>query len=218
MEGESLGGIFLLPTYSIYSFGASWRGRTLAAHPCRHPHNRHRCAGRIYKRALPSVFQENILNCHRVLTGLKILPEVSPRTNSRCTTGMLPIPSPLPPSSHPRPHLWGQVVSPFHLWLSAGCPWDVTSKVGGGRVEKHHPQWSVPWVVAQAGQSCHSWERPCKELCTEAWLGGHGSSVTDGLGLWAPCQPVGTVQGVFTGHPIPTVSRTNLKLAGVPTP
>lgn len=52
----------------------------------------------------------------------------------------------------------------------------------------------------------------------EAWLGRHASSVTDGLELWAPCQPVGTVQGVFTGHPILTVTRANLKLAGVPTP
>lgn len=48
--------------------------------------------------------------------------------------------------------------------------------------------------------------------------GSVGMAAPSQMGLWAPCQPVGTVQGVFTGHPIPTVSGTNLKLAGVPTP
>lgn len=52
----------------------------------------------------------------------------------------------------------------------------------------------------------------------EGWLGECGSSVTDGLGLWVTRRQWGAMEGVCTGHLIPIVTRTNLKLVEVPKP
>lgn len=50
----------------------------------------------------------------------------------------------------------------------------------------------------------------------EGWLGRHGSSVPEGLGPEAPCQPMGNCARGFHRPPIPTVTRTSLKLVGSP--
>lgn len=111
---------------------------------------------------------------------------------------MLPVPSPPPhPLGTLLPHIWEQVASGSH------------KDVPGVSDRKVKGEWKGIFLSGLPRGCCLKVDRPVRaggcgpRHGVEGWLGTHGSSVTRGLGLEAPCQPMGNCARGFHRPPHP---------------